>query len=111
MSVAQPARECPPFTLRRTLAGLLVPAESYLTTWTDRVVLIPEDEQRLAHWMHRHLTLTWTKRPDPVPLEKEPISHLCPPLNAEGTEHGASRVRAKQARAFYYASAGPRPDK
>lgn len=31
-------------TLRRTLAGLLMPAGGYRTTWTDRVVLIPEDE-------------------------------------------------------------------
>jgi hypothetical protein len=97
-------------TLRRTLAGLLMPTESYRTTWTDRVVLIPEDEQRLTHWMHHHLTLTWTEHPDPVPLEKELISQLHPPLNVEGAEHGASRDRVKQARAFYYASAGPRPD-
>ncbi|MEW2249493.1 GIY-YIG nuclease family protein [Streptomyces sp. NPDC006975] len=98
-------------TLRRTLAGLLMAAESYRTTWTDRVVLVPEDEQRLTHWMHHHLTLTWTEHPEPVPLEKELISQLRPPLNVEGTEHGDTRDRVKQARAFYYASAGPRPDK
>ncbi|MGC0337838.1 GIY-YIG nuclease family protein [Streptomyces sp. SLBN-8D4] len=98
-------------TLRRTLAGLLMPTEGYRTTWTDRVLLIPEDEQRLTHWMHHHLTLTWTEHPDPVPLEKKLISQLHPPLNVEGAEHGASRDRVKQARAFYYASAGPRPDK
>ncbi|WP_155055739.1 GIY-YIG nuclease family protein [Streptomyces blattellae] len=95
-------------TLRRTLAGLLMPAEGYRTTWTDRVVLVPEDEQRLTRWMHHHLTLTWTEHPDPVPLEKELISRLRPPLNVEGAEHCASRARVKQARAFYYASAGPR---
>ncbi|MDX3225497.1 GIY-YIG nuclease family protein [Streptomyces sp. ME19-01-6] len=98
-------------TLRRTLAGLLMPTESYRTTWTDRVVLVPEDEQRLTHWMRQHLTLTWSEHPDPVPLEKELISQLHPPLNVEGAEHGASRDGVKQARAFYYASAGPRPDK
>ncbi|MFI7406513.1 GIY-YIG nuclease family protein [Streptomyces sp. NPDC049541] len=98
-------------TLRRTLAGLLMPAESYRTTWTDRVVLIPQDEQRLTHWMHHHLTLTWTEYPDPLPLEKELISQLHPPLNVEGAEHGTYRDRVKQARAFYHASAGPRPDK
>ncbi|MEU9410967.1 GIY-YIG nuclease family protein [Streptomyces sp. NPDC048281] len=98
-------------TLRRTLAGLLMPAETYRTTWTDRVVLIPEDEQRLTRWMHQHLTLTWTERPDPVPLEKKLISQLRPPLNVEGAERGISRDRVKQARAFYYASAGPRSDK
>ncbi|MDX3643940.1 GIY-YIG nuclease family protein [Streptomyces sp. MB09-02B] len=98
-------------TLRRTLAGLLMPAETYRTIWTDRVVLIPDDEQRLTQWMHEHLTLTWTEHPHPVPLEKQLISQLHPPLNVEGTEHGASRDLVKQARAFYYASAGPRPDK
>ncbi|MEU1462554.1 GIY-YIG nuclease family protein [Streptomyces sp. NPDC005727] len=98
-------------TLRRTLAGLLMAVESYRTTRTDRVVLIPKDEQRLTHWMHHHLTLTWTEDPDPVPLEKELISQLRPPLNVEGAEHGTSRDRVKQARAFYHASAGPRPDK
>ncbi|MGW0828507.1 GIY-YIG nuclease family protein [Streptomyces sp. NPDC002845] len=98
-------------TLRRTLAGLLMPTERYHTTWTDRVVLIPEDEQRLSHWMHQHLNVTWTEHPDPAPLEKELISHLHPPLNVEGAEHGAIRDRVQQARALYYASAGPRPDK
>ncbi|MDX3458727.1 GIY-YIG nuclease family protein [Streptomyces sp. ME02-8801-2C] len=96
-------------TLRRTLAGLLMPTESYRTTWTDRVVLIPADEQRLTHWMHQHLTLTWSEHPDPVPLEKKLIPQLQPPLNVEGAEHGTYRDRVKQARAFYYASAGPRP--
>lgn len=98
-------------TLRRTLAGLLMPTEGYRTVWTDRVVLTPEDEQRLTHWMHQHLTLTWSEHPDPVPLEKELISHLYPPLNIEGAEQSAIRDRVKQARALYYASAGPRPDK
>ncbi|MFB7651469.1 MULTISPECIES: GIY-YIG nuclease family protein [unclassified Streptomyces] len=98
-------------TLRRTLAALLMSAESYRTTWTDRVVLIPKDEQRLTHWMRHHLTLTWTEYLDPVPLEKELISQLHPPLNVEGAEHGTHRDRVKQGRAFYHASAGPRPDK
>ncbi|WP_406416884.1 hypothetical protein OH809_37270 [Streptomyces sp. NBC_00873] len=39
------------------------------------------------------------------------ISRLHPPLNVDGTEHGTTRDRVKQARALYYASAGPRPDK
>ncbi|MEU1444388.1 GIY-YIG nuclease family protein [Streptomyces mirabilis] len=96
-------------TLRRTLAGLLIPTEGYRTTWTDRVVLIPEDEQRLTDWMHRHLTLTWSEHPDPVPLETALISRLLPPLNVDGVVHGTTLDRVKQARARYYASAGPRP--
>ncbi|WP_053744590.1 GIY-YIG nuclease family protein [Streptomyces sp. NRRL WC-3618] len=34
--------------LRRTLAGLLMSTEGYRTAWTDRVVLVGEDEQRLT---------------------------------------------------------------
>jgi GIY-YIG catalytic domain-containing protein len=98
-------------TLRRTLAGLLMPTEGYRTTWTDRVVLIPEDEARLTRWMHQHLALTWSEHEDPVPLETELISQLHPPLNVDGAKHGSTRDSVKQARAFYYASAGPRPDK
>ncbi|MGQ4383491.1 GIY-YIG nuclease family protein [Streptomyces sp. SAS_270] len=98
-------------TLRCTLARLLMPIEGYRTTWTDRVVLAPEDEQRLTNWMHGHLGLTWSELPDPAPVEKALISRLYPPLNVDGTEHTTTRERVKQARATYYTSAGPRPDK
>ncbi|WP_327370668.1 GIY-YIG nuclease family protein [Streptomyces sp. NBC_01217] len=98
-------------TLRRTLAGLLMSAEGYRTVWTDRVVLVGEDEQRLTDWMHRHLTLTWSEYHDPVPLETALISRLRPPLNVDGAEHGTALDCVKQARSLYYASAGSRPDK
>ncbi|MFJ8023723.1 GIY-YIG nuclease family protein [Streptomyces sp. NPDC096311] len=98
-------------TLRRTLAGLLMADEGYRTVWTDRVVLAPAHEQRLTEWMHRHLAVTWSERPDPAPLETALISRLRPPLNVVGTEHGTTRERVERARALYYASAGPRPDK
>jgi hypothetical protein len=97
------------FTLRRTLAGLLMPTENYRTTRTDRVVLVPEDEQRLTDWMHRHLTLTWSEHPDPVPLETALISRLCPPLNVDGAQPGTNLNSVKRARALYYAGGGPRP--
>jgi hypothetical protein len=61
--------------------------------------------------MHQHLTLTWSEHADPVPVEKELISRLHPPLNVDGAEPGDIRDSVKQARAFYYASAGPRPDR
>ncbi|WP_419665426.1 GIY-YIG nuclease family protein [Streptomyces sp. 2-1] len=96
-------------TLRRTLAGLLMPTEGYRTTWTDRVILVPDDERRLTEWMYRHLTLTWAEHPDPVPLETALISSLCPPLNLDGAVHGPARDRVQEARNTYYASAGPRP--
>ncbi|MCH0573476.1 hypothetical protein I3F60_30345 [Streptomyces sp. MUM 136J] len=77
-------------TLRRTLAGLLTPAESYRTIWTDRVVLIGKAEQHLTRWMHHHLTPTWTEYPDPVPPEKELISQPHwqegPPASSAGAQ-------------------------
>ena len=33
-------------TLRRTLAGLLLDDEQYRTRWTDRVVLVDDDDER-----------------------------------------------------------------
>ncbi|WP_328934962.1 MULTISPECIES: GIY-YIG nuclease family protein [unclassified Streptomyces] len=57
-------------TLRRALAGLLMPVEEYCTTWTDRVVLIPGDEQRLTGCMRQRLRLTWCDHPDPVSLRQ-----------------------------------------
>jgi hypothetical protein len=60
-------------TLRRTLAGLLV-SEGYRTTWTDRVVLVSEDEARLTAWMYAHLRLTWAQDAEPATIEDE----LCP---------------------------------
>ena len=86
-------------TLRRTLAGLLV-SENYRTTWTDRVVLFPEDERRLTAWMHENLRLTWAEDPDPVAVEAELVRRLHPPLNVSGVdpEHvQASVVAAKNA--------------
>ncbi|MCM4076645.1 GIY-YIG nuclease family protein [Paractinoplanes hotanensis] len=70
-------------TLRRTLAGLLV-SEGYRTTWTDRVVLVPEDEARLTAWMHANLRLTWAEDPEPAPVEAALVRRLHPPLNVHG---------------------------
>jgi len=72
-------------TLRRTLAGLL-PSEGYRTTWTDRVVLIPEDEARLTAWMYAHLHLTWAEDPEPATVEAELVRRLHPPLNVSGVD-------------------------
>jgi hypothetical protein len=82
-------------TLRRTLAGLLV-SEGYRTTWTDRVVLLPEDEARLTAWMHAHLRLTWAEDPEPASIEAELVRRLHPPLNVHGVgpEHLQAAVVA-----------------
>ena len=48
-------------TLRRTLAGLLMKTENYRTRFTDRVVLVEEDERRLTEWMEVNLRLSWVE--------------------------------------------------
>ncbi|BEL04336.1 hypothetical protein Q0Z83_025270 [Actinoplanes sichuanensis] len=72
-------------TLRRTLAGLLV-SEGYRTTWTDRVVLVPEDEARLTAWMHANLRLTWAQDAEPGSIEATLVRRLHPPLNVSGVD-------------------------
>ncbi|MFG1608457.1 GIY-YIG nuclease family protein [Actinoplanes sp. NPDC049265] len=93
-------------TLRRTLAGLLM-ADGYRTTWTDRVVLVPEDEARLTAWMHEHLRLTWAEDAEPATIEAELVRRLRPPLNVHGVgpEHVQAAVVAAKDR--YNASAHP----
>lgn len=93
-------------TLRRTLAGLLLEPESLRTTWTDRVVLVDEDEVRLTAWMDEHLRLTWCAASEPRRVEAALIERLRPPLNVEHAS-GPHVDAVKAARARYYASAGP----
>jgi hypothetical protein len=98
-------------TLRRTLAGLLV-SEGYRTTWTDRVVLIPEDEKRLTAWMYAHLSLTWAEDPEPATVEADLVRRLHPPLNVHGVdpEHlQPAVVAAKNAYNNASRPAGPSP--
>ena len=95
-------------TLRRTLAGLLLDDERYRTRWTDRVVLVDDDERRLTVWMVGHLHVSWCEHPSPRDVE-EPIIHaLRPPLNVDHAS-GPALDLVKAARRHYYASAGPRP--
>ncbi|GAA1625261.1 GIY-YIG nuclease family protein [Catellatospora bangladeshensis] len=97
-------------TLRRTLAGLLMPTEGYRTTWADgHVVLVPDDEQRLTTWMHANLRLTWFRGEDPEQHEQILIDSLEPPLNVKHAKPGAALTIVKAAKAAYKASAGPRP--
>jgi hypothetical protein len=93
-------------TLRRTLAGLLV-AEGYRTTWTDRVVLVAEDETRLTAWMHTHLRLTWAADPEPASVEAELVRRLHPPLNVSGVSPEHLQQTVLDAKSAYNASAGP----
>ena len=93
-------------TLRRTLAGLLV-SEGFRTTWTDRVVLVPEDEARLTAWMHTHLRLTWAEDPEPVAVEAELVRRLHPPLNVHGVDPEYLQATVVAAKNSYNASSRP----
>lgn len=95
-------------TLRRTLAGLLLDAEALRTRWTDRVVLVDEDEARLTSWMEANLRVSWCEHPTPRDVESTIIERLVPPLNLDHAT-GPARDQIKAARKHYYASAGARP--
>jgi hypothetical protein len=97
-------------TLRRALAGLLIPTEHWLTRWTStRVVLVASDEVRLTAWMRTHLAVTVVVHDAPGTVEDAVIEELAPPLNVAGnTAHPAYPV-VRAARAAWHCSAGPRP--
>jgi len=94
-------------TLRRTLAGLLLPSEGYRTTWTDRVVLCPDDELRLTAWMRANLRLTWAEDPRPEDIESDLIRRLRPPLNVYGVDPAHVLAAVVTAKNSYNASARP----
>jgi hypothetical protein len=94
-------------TLRRTLAGLLLDGERFRTRWTDRVVLVDDDEVRLTDWMTTNLRVSWCQHPTPRDVEAAIIEMLRPPLNIDHAS-GTAREVVKAARRAYYASAGPR---
>ncbi|MFG3423684.1 GIY-YIG nuclease family protein [Micromonospora sp. NPDC047730] len=93
-------------TLRRTLAGLLL-AEGYRTTWTDRVVLVAEDEARLTAWMHTHLRLTWAEDAEPATVEAELVRRVHPPLNVHGVDPEHLQPAVVAAKNSYNASSRP----
>jgi hypothetical protein len=95
-------------TLRRTLAGLLLDEQGYRTRWTDRVILVDEDEARLTDWMGTNLHVSWCEHPTPRDVEGDIIRELHPPLNVEHAS-GPALQTIKAARRRYYDSAGPRP--
>ena len=68
-------------TLRRSLASLLHEREGWRSRFTDRPLLVPEDERRLNKWMQEHLALTWSVHEEPWTVEVQVIAELTPPLN------------------------------
>jgi hypothetical protein len=93
-------------TLRRTLAGLLV-SEGYRTTWTDRVVLVAEDEARLTAWMHAHLRLTWAADPESEMIVDELVRRVHPPLNVHGVDPEHIQPAVVAAKNSYNTSSHP----
>lgn len=93
-------------TLRRTLAGLLV-SEEYRTTWTDRVVLVAEDEARLTAWMYAHLRLTWAEDAEAATIEAELVRRVHPPLNVHGVDSENIQAAVVAAKNSYNASSHP----
>jgi hypothetical protein len=93
-------------TLRRTLAGLLV-SEGYRTAWTDRVVLIAEDELRLTAWMSANLRLTWAEDAQADIVEAELVRRLHPPLNVHGVDAEHVQAAVVAAKNAYDSSSHP----
>ena len=93
-------------TLRRTLAGLLV-SEGYRTIWTDRVVLVSEDETRLTAWMYAHLRLTWAEDTESAAIEAELVRRMHPPLNVHGVDPQHIQVAVVAAKNSYNTSSRP----
>lgn len=96
-------------TLRRTLAGLLLDEQRLRTRWTDRVVLVDEDETRLTDWMSTNLRVSWCGHPAPRDVEGGIIRVLRPPLNVDHATGPMVEI-VKAARRAYFDSAGARPD-
>ncbi|MGY1719044.1 GIY-YIG nuclease family protein [Blastococcus sp. SYSU DS0552] len=68
-------------TLRRSLASLLHEQQGWRSHFTDRPLLVPEDELELNAWMQEHLALTWAVHEEPWTVEARVIDELTPPLN------------------------------
>jgi hypothetical protein len=91
-----------------TLAGLLFDDLHLRTRWTDRVILVDDDEIRLTEWMTANLRVSWCKHLAPCDAEAAIIRMLRPPLNVDHAT-GPSVDLVKAARRRYRESAGVRP--
>jgi hypothetical protein len=68
-------------TLRRSLASLLYEKEGWRSRFTDRPLLVADDEARLNDWMQEHLAVSWAVHEQPWTVEAQVIAELTPPLN------------------------------
>ncbi|SOC50292.1 hypothetical protein SAMN05660748_3038 [Blastococcus aggregatus] len=85
-------------TLRRSLASLLHEGEGWRSTFTDRPLLVPDDELRLNAWMQEHLALSWVVHEQPWTVEAEVIGKLAPPLNQSANSSHPLYQHVREAR-------------
>lgn len=85
-------------TLRRSLASLLYEREGWRSRFTDRPLLVTEDEARLNKWMEEHLAVSWAVHEQPWTVEAQVISELTPPLNQSANSAHPLYGHVRQAR-------------
>jgi hypothetical protein len=71
----------------------------------SKVVLDPNDNERLRDWQLRHLRLTWAERERPWEVEGQVIGRMEPPLNSAGNRAHPFYPRVSSARAAFRAAA------
>jgi hypothetical protein len=71
-------------TLRLTLASHLIGQLGLRPIRAEKkVVLPPEDNERLTTWMREHLRVAWVGHPSPWAIESTVIHEMLPPLNID----------------------------
>lgn len=85
-------------TLRRALASLLCEQQGWDSHFTDRPLLVADDEARLNQWMQEHLALSWAVHEQPWTVEAEVIAELTPPLNQSANSSHPLYCHVRQAR-------------
>ena len=85
-------------TLRRSLASLLHEQEGWRTRFTDRPLLLADDEARLNNWMREHLALSWAVHEQPWTVEAQVIAELAPPLNQSANSSHPLYRQVREAR-------------
>ena len=85
-------------TLRRSLASLLYQQEGWRSRFTDRPLLVPDDETRLNEWMQENLALSWAVHEHPWTVEAQVITELTPPLNQSANSSHPMYRHVREAR-------------
>jgi hypothetical protein len=96
-------------TLRRSLASLLYEQQDWRSRFTDRPLLLAEDEARLNDWMQEHLRLSWTVHQQPWTVEAQHIAELTPPLNQSANSSHPLYRHVRAARRRWRATAQGQP--